>query len=174
MSSAVPFGPTGQVDLWVRVKECSRCGERRPLVDYRRYEGKQPRFGSYCKLCESAYQAEYRKVHAVEIAAKRAETCTPEHKFELDLWHLYRITRTEYYNLLDKQAGGCAICGKQCKSGRRLAVDHDHNCCPGKRSCGKCIRGLLCGVCNPGLGYFQDDIDLLEKAINYMRSTRND
>jgi hypothetical protein len=27
-------------------------------------------------------------------------------------------------------------------------VDHDHNCCPGQRSWRKCIRGILCHVCN--------------------------
>jgi hypothetical protein len=28
-------------------------------------------------------------------------------------------------------------------------VDHDHACCQKKnRSCGKCIRGLLCHTCN--------------------------
>jgi hypothetical protein len=49
-----------------------------------------------------------------------------------------------------------------------LAVDHDHNCCPSKKTCGKCIRGLLCMDCNRGLGYFRDDTARLDRAISYL------
>ncbi len=48
-------------------------------------------------------------------------------------------------------------------------VDHDHSCCPTKkRSCGSCTRELLCRLCNLGLGYFRDNIELLEAAQRYL------
>src|SRR5690606_11291033 len=57
---------------------------------------------------------------------------------------------------------------------RGLFVDHDHSCCPRNGSesatCGQCIRALLCSSCNTGLGQFQDDPELLQKAINYLKS----
>lgn len=78
-----------------------------------------------------------------------------------------------YEALLEAQGGACAICGRPETAMLRgvvvsLAVDHDHACCPGKRSCGRCIRGLLCNACNTGLGKFEDDPDLLRVAIAYL------
>lgn len=76
------------------------------------------------------------------------------------------------YNLTDEQivrrdTGSCDICGKT--ETRRLAVDHDHTCCPSKMfSCGKCVRGFLCTNCNQALGQFRDSTDLLRKAAMYL------
>jgi hypothetical protein len=68
--------------------------------------------------------------------------------------------------MLVRQGGGCAICRRD--NGKRLlAVDHDHACCPGERTCGKCVRGLLCDGCNHGLGKFRDDPELLRRAAEY-------
>ena len=58
----------------------------------------------------------------------------------------------------------CAICGALESNKidtRRLNVDHDHETDK--------IRGLLCGLCNVGLGAFKDDVELLIKAINYLK-----
>jgi hypothetical protein len=61
------------------------------------------------------------------------------------------LTVDQYAAMLDSQNGTCAIC-KEPPGYRRLAIDHDHSCCPGERSCGKCVRSLLCDVCNTRLG----------------------
>jgi hypothetical protein len=54
-----------------------------------------------------------------------------------------------YDDMLTAQDGHCAICPTTPEqNGKALAVDHDHECCPGRRSCGKCVRGLLCDRCN--------------------------
>ena len=83
------------------------------------------------------------------------------------------VTAEQYDELLAAQGGGCAICGSTTPFGRgRFHVDHDHGCCPGQRSCGKCVRGLLCGRCNPGLGAFQDSPDLLLAAAAYLLTRR--
>ena len=53
-----------------------------------------------------------------------------------------------------------------------LAVDHDRSCCPGPKSCGKCLRGLIRRNLNVALGMFGDDPELLEAAAAYIRRYR--
>lgn len=50
----------------------------------------------------------------------------------------------------------------------RLAVDHDHACCPGHYSCGKCVRGLLCQDCNIAAGKLRDDPDVMLALAFYV------
>jgi hypothetical protein len=74
----------------------------------------------------------------------------------------YGITQEEFERIYDLQLGRCAICLLPL-SETRVHVDHCHNT--------DVVRGLLCNLCNPGLGYFQDDPDLLMKAAEYLRGT---
>ena len=73
------------------------------------------------------------------------------------LTYRYNITESDYDRMLLDQGGGCAICGKK-PNHRRLHVDHDHACCPPKKSCGKCVRGLLCDYCNTRLRAMEDPV----------------
>lgn len=80
----------------------------------------------------------------------------------------YGLNRATYEALRARQGGGCAICGGQSTDGPSLHVDHDHSCCPGSRTCGKCIRGLLCNGCNIAIGYMRDDPARLRAAADYL------
>lgn len=80
----------------------------------------------------------------------------------------YGLTRQGYEALLAVQGGTCAICYRPPRPGRSLDVDHDHRCCPGGKSCGKCVRGLLCRKCNSAIGYFRDDATLALRASMYL------
>ncbi|MGA5420221.1 endonuclease VII domain-containing protein [Streptomyces lavendulocolor] len=82
---------------------------------------------------------------------------------------LYKLPPGRYAEMLASQGGTCAICGRPDGEGRALSVDHDHGCCPdGDRTCGKCVRGLVCGACNHGLGKFRDSPELLRAAAAYL------
>jgi hypothetical protein len=71
-------------------------------------------------------------------------------------------TSVEWYrDKLIEQRGLCAMCSHLNHSRRgelhRLQVDHDHQCCDLKtKSCGKCLRGLLCETCNVNLSYLEE------------------
>lgn len=73
------------------------------------------------------------------------------------------ITLETYDAHLTSQGGGCAICGQR-DDHYRLAVDHCHDT--------GTIRGLLCSLCNRGLGMFKDDPTRLRAALQYLAKRR--
>lgn len=75
----------------------------------------------------------------------------------------YGITIQDWDALYDAQEGLCAICRQPRRGGNSittLSVDHSH-------ATGK-IRGLLCHMCNVGIGHFNEDQKLIEAAIEYL------
>ena len=82
--------------------------------------------------------------------------------------------RVDLQALWDAQSGTCAACcepmlgeGREPSS---VCVDHDRSCCPGGKSCGKCVRGLIHRNCNLVLGYAKDDVKVLRSAVIYLES----
>lgn len=86
------------------------------------------------------------------------------------LWEQYRLTLDEFEAMKLSQGGVCAICGVEPDEWN---VDHDHSCCATyKKTCGECIRGLLCRPCNQGIGFFQDDVERMQAGIAYLQKPR--
>lgn len=82
----------------------------------------------------------------------------------------YGVTPEQVQEILTKQNGVCAICGRpesRQQNGhiQAMAVDHDH-------ATGR-VRGLLCGACNSAIGLLQDDTALFQNAIVYILSHRH-
>lgn len=77
----------------------------------------------------------------------------------------YDISLSDYNKLICDQSGRCAICDTTEPKGRRnvFVVDHCHK--TGK------VRGLLCNHCNTGIGKLKDNIELLQKAISYLKKS---
>jgi hypothetical protein len=59
------------------------------------------------------------------------------------------------------EGGGCALGGAPPPPGKSLHIDHDH--VTGE------VRGLLCFKHNNALGDFDDDPELLHRALRYLR-----
>lgn len=83
----------------------------------------------------------------------------------------YGMSPEAYQDLLALQGGVCLGCGQEPGNGRPpLVVDHDHSCCPNdQKTCGQCVRGLLCHACNVTLGHAYDNPDVLERLAAYLR-----
>lgn len=84
--------------------------------------------------------------------------CLPKRR--RDLKRKYNLTLAEYDQLSESQKGVCKLCQKVDATYKYLTVDHCHK--TGK------VRGLLCHLCNKGLGHFKDCPQLLEKALAYL------
>jgi hypothetical protein len=85
----------------------------------------------------------------------------PDKVRENKLKKSYKISLIKYNEIFEKQMGCCAICGiHQNDLKHNLSVDHNH--LTGN------VRGLLCNKCNRGIGYLNDDIEILKKAVEYL------
>ena len=131
---------------------CSVCEE--PFVRSGR--------GTKCSKCKGR---QYRTTESYELLKHKNRIARKKYVLK----KLYNITQEQFNELLESQDNRCAICGiHKDELDRRMSVDHDHSCCPGMETCGKCIRGLLCSVCNMSMGGFKDDVVLMNKAIEYL------
>jgi hypothetical protein len=84
----------------------------------------------------------------------------------------FNLTLDRFMAILESQDGVCAICGGVNSNGKALSVDHDHACCDGDRSCGSCVRGLICAACNLAVGMMRDDPARLRAAADYIEVAR--
>lgn len=158
--------------------ECSSCGRQITAARNRCYHCTgRPKLGRFknCKWCGGPIyvqpnQDKRNQGRYCSIACK-ADAHRKPPRSERRLENDYHITIADYNEKLAEQGGGCAICGTTNPGGpgNRFAIDHDHNCCPGKGSCGRCVRGLLCSRCNTGIGLIGLDIQRYAKAADYLR-----
>lgn len=154
------------------VKYCKRCSTIKSIKDFYRHKYSKDGLAGECKSCKDEINRKFRKTTEGKISSKSS-----------NLKYYYKTALSKFNSLLEIQENRCAICQKSFSSEVRAVVDHDHSCCPRKvglrqyssrggrsRSCGKCIRGILCIGCNAGLGMFNDDPQLLISAIRYLNS----
>lgn len=141
------------------MKVCRRCKEEKDSGE----------FGSSAHFPDGLQGECLECRQIINEIKRRYRKRTPGTRKSEHLMYLYKITLDQYNDMLDSQNGKCAICETH-PGGKMLAVDHDHKCCPGRRSCGKCIRGLLCQKCNLLLGRLEENAGFINSAIRYLVS----
>lgn len=136
-------------------KYCPMCKKGRY---YDEFENK---FKPYCKECSIKYWENYSPERSA-AKSRRSYMRNKDNQRNHTLKHLFGITLADYNRMLKEQNFVCAVCEKTVEQNKKaLSVDHCH--VTGK------VRALLCTTCNLGMGVFNDNIELLQKAIEYLQ-----
>jgi hypothetical protein len=165
-----------------QVKMCSLCLVEKAFSEYYFVPSQNGRPSSACKDCLKhrgwERQNAVMKVNPERNRARqvRDRKDNPRRAKGYWLWTTYRVTLEWFDEQWSAQAGRCPICQTQFEqdphSTHAPQVDHDHKCCAGARSCGSCVRGLICRRCNVGMATFGEDPLLLLKAAVYLEESR--
>lgn len=139
------------IDAATKTGDCSVCGPR-VRVDIRT-DGK----GSQCWSLVAARRRRANLKHGKKYMKKYIEKMGPRSRKDQYLRSKYKITITQYEQMVQEQAGRCLICKNQPKV---LVVDHCHE--TGR------VRGLLCSSCNAALGLLKEDPDGIKGAAAYL------
>lgn len=124
---------------------CSRCTKELPLTNefFKKTKLLSTGFYKTCKKCCAEYQPGYGR--------------------NAQMKSRYGLTPEQYDERLQAQGGVCELCGMAPgKQQRRFSVDHNHKCCPSQKSCGECLRGILCANCNRRVGFLEQ---MMEEAL---------
>lgn len=149
------------------VKTCRNCLEAKLLTDFPLNGFSSTGAQLYkpeCRLCHNSIRKGERRENP-DKAKARAAKWYREHPEEIQA-RRDRIAAKKYGITVDQvrmlQVQPCAICGVTVEqTGKLMAIDHCH-------SSGK-VRGALCVGHNLALGGFQDNIEYLLKAIEYLK-----
>lgn len=144
------------------MRKCKKCNIEKPFAEFHISGGY---LKSTCKDCANAYtRAHYNPEREKGYRKKyQADGRRQKTRRRHELKTRYGLTPEDYQALLDRQGGGCAICGKTDGTNgtqKHLPVDHHHGT--------GAVRGILCKNCNQGIGLFKEDPSRLRKAADYL------
>ena len=95
-------------------------------------------------------------------------SCKPCMRAAKPTYKKYNLTIEQFNTLLNKHDGLCWAC----KLMPATCIDHNHLCCPGPNSCGKCVRGVLCKGCNTFVGHLESKAQRLKACQQYLIDTQ--
>lgn len=111
-----------------------------------------PGHGGDCMTAANmANRREYNRLHGHRESRESRKKSNRKYRIAS-----YGLAQEDFDLLLNFQGYACGMCRNPFEEGQLIHVDHDHACCQKKnRSCGECVRGLLCHACNIALGYIE-------------------
>lgn len=143
------------------MKTCRVCKETKPIDSMVKDRSRKDGVRNICKPCDAQRMRDYFKNNPEKYEHNKAipRDSRPN-------WKRHNISKEIYEKMLGEYDGKC----HSCKTNKATVIDHDHGCCSKARSCGKCVRGLLCNGCNASLGHLKDDLDMINNLMLYLTS----
>lgn len=135
-------------------KKCSTCKVEKSLDDFNKWKNGKLGRHNQCRDCSKLWKP---SPEALKVARQRTR--------EWNRLKATGFTPEDFKAKLEEQGGVCAICGTDNPGKLDFCADHDH--ATGTQ------RGILCRKCNAGLGHFNDNIEALQIAIDYLNKYRN-
>jgi hypothetical protein len=149
-----------------RVQGAAYCEAHTLSIKYVRTANKQPVMPSACQVCGA--MSRMTKANRYGICRACSESSAALIR---SAWGHHASVEMVCKWIADK---ACELCGRELYLGKGTGgsqgfnIDHDHSCCNrGARSCGKCIRGMLCTSCNTGLGQVERVVKLVGWKATY-------
>lgn len=123
----------------------------------------------YCNKCKSVFPETHFMKRVSNIAVKyycyKDDEKSKQRAWKSKLKNFFKITEEVYNTMLNNQQHCCAICNKHNSDFKRtLCIDHNHTTNE--------IRGLLCTICNNGIGLLKKDVLLINEAIRYLNKEK--
>ena len=143
--------------------KCTKCKEFKLAECFAKDNKKINKLTSHCKNCRNKARKEYSiKNNGYDIEKSKEYRQNNVEKVKASnrntkLKKAYGINQEQFLEMSKEQNNKCACCNKE----KKLVVDHCH--VSGK------IRELLCGPCNTSLGLLNEDINILQNLIKYIR-----
>lgn len=144
-------------------KVCNGCQETKALTDFHVARNTKDGRHTKCKSCRNPQSLEGWKARG-----KPQTAYNPDRGQKYGRKYRYNLSDDKFQEMILIQDNKCGICLQEFVN--TPYVDHDHSCCSGDRSCGQCIRMLLCDGCNRGLGFFKDNPEFLRAAADYVEA----
>lgn len=163
-----------------KTRRCLKCKKTKGVDQFGFARAGKFQCRSHCKDCTNKEGKKYWRKNAKRFIERgksyRAQPRIKKQIREAHLRRTYKISSEDFRATLDKQGGGCGLCNSKIPGGvGAFHVDHDHRCCPGRKSCGKCVRGVLCSRCNHLLGVFENNTKFFTKnAAKYIKTWRKE
>lgn len=164
-------------------KKCNTCGEEKLLDLFAKNKSRKDGYASECKACMSARNKASRLANPEKFkeAARKWRESSPNYlkqwkarnkkrtkvmKRKEYLKSKYGISLEQYEDMRVAQQYRCYVCDKHedeipNPGPTALNVDHCHDT--------GVIRKLLCMSCNIALGKVNDDVEILQRCIEYIK-----
>lgn len=159
-------------------KVCANCKIEKEITEFSKDKSEKDGYTYGCKLCRNKRYNEWAKENKDKVRDRNAKRWLTRKEYyqsergvessrRTHLKRKYNMTLEEYNVMLENQNGVCKICGEpeNCSRNKFLAVDHCHET--------NKIRGLLCTNCNRSVGLLKENVETLNKMIEYLKTHKN-